>query len=78
MRENGQWEKALALLDKMDSRGIKPEVISYSVAMSACEKGGKREEARERLREMENQGVTQDVISSNAAISACEKPGWWC
>ena len=58
----------------MASKGIERGVITYSAAISACAKGGKREEALGLLREMASK-VERDVITYNAAISACEKDG---
>ena len=33
--KGGQWEKALQLLDEMHAKGLKPNVITYSAAISA-------------------------------------------
>ena len=34
------WERALELLHEMQQWGWQPNVIRYSAAISACEKGG--------------------------------------
>ena len=49
-----------------------PDTISYSAAVSACEKGGRWELALELLNECKTWS-TPNTISYNAAISACEK-----
>eukprot|EP00973_Karenia_brevis_P057172 7954428-Karenia_brevis.AAC.1 len=48
------------------------DVISFSAAISACEKGGQWQWART---EMRRESLHVDVISFSAAISACEKEG---
>ena len=35
----GKWERALSLLNVVRERGIAPNVIGFSAAISACEKG---------------------------------------
>ena len=57
----------------MRRQSVEPNVISYGVAISACEKGAQPEQGLELLREMQRQSVEPDVISYNAAMSACEK-----
>ena len=54
-----------------------PDVISYSAAISACEKAAQCERALEILDEMKRRGVAPNVFSYSAAISACEKGGRW-
>ena len=50
-----------------------PDVISFSAAISACEKGGQWERALSLLEDIKSRGVEPDVISFSAAISACEQ-----
>ena len=64
-------------------------MISFSVAISACEKGGQWQRAlalfddmrkvgvTRRLESICRAGVTPSVISFSAANSACEKGGQW-
>ena len=47
-------------------------MITYSAAVSACEKGRKPSPALDRLQVMLLQGLLPDVITYSAAISACE------
>ena len=61
----------------MNERGIKPNVISYGAAISACCAKGRWERAIELLREMSDVGVPPNTITFSAAISACEKAGRW-
>jgi len=40
-----RWNEALALLDEMRHTGIVPDVITYSAAICACEKGQQHQQA---------------------------------
>ena len=40
-----QWQRALDLLERCESAGIKPDVITYSSAISACQNAGRVGEA---------------------------------
>ncbi len=42
--KDGRWVEAHALIKKMKTRGLPPDVIKYSAAIAACEKGGRWEE----------------------------------
>jgi pentatricopeptide repeat protein len=77
--KEGQWKKALALLDEVKEReGIEPDVRTYSAAISACEKGGQWEQALVLLDEVkEREGIDPNVLTYSAAISACAKGGQW-
>ena len=61
----------------MKKKGITPVVITYSAAISACEKGQQWEEALRLLGEMKKKDITPNVITYNTTISACEKGGQW-
>jgi pentatricopeptide repeat protein len=52
----------------MEERGIQPNVISYSAAISACEKGRQYQKALDLLSKMEERGIQLNVISYSAAI----------
>lgn len=36
----GEWERAVGLLEDMRERGLKPDVVTYSALISACQKAG--------------------------------------
>ena len=61
----------------MPKAQIQPNVISYSAAISACEKGGQWQEALTLFEVMFKAKVQPNVFSYSAAISACEKGGQW-
>eukprot|EP00972_Heterocapsa_arctica_P115678 16449135-Heterocapsa_arctica.AAC.1 len=44
-------EQALALLQDMRRRGLRPSAVSYNAAISACEKGHLAEEPEALLKE---------------------------
>jgi pentatricopeptide repeat domain-containing protein 1 len=56
---------------------VEMDVISFSAAISACEKGGEWEKALQLMRVMVQNKHKLDTITLNAAISACEKSGQW-
>jgi pentatricopeptide repeat protein len=60
----------LQLLEEMKRHGVKPNLISYNAAMSACGKANRPEQALQLLQEMRRHSAEPDVISYNAAISA--------
>lgn len=49
---------------------LQPNVICYSAAITACEKGGEWRKALHLLLKMINSGVEPDTIAYNASISA--------
>ena len=51
---------------------LTPDVLSCSVAISACKKGKHWEGALGMLQEVVHQLLATDVMSCSAAISACE------
>ena len=56
---------------------VSPEVVSYSSAISAFEKGGQWQQALELFLRMPKAKVTPNAISYNATMSASEKGGQW-
>jgi len=55
----------------MPAAGVQPNVISYSAAISACEKASRCDDVLSLLQTMREDGVQPNVISFNAAIQAC-------
>ena len=56
----------------MQLRSPLPNVITYSAAVSACEKGQTPQQALHLLQELQLRGLLANVITYSAAISACE------
>ena len=77
MRKCGQADVALLLLDEMKAEGIRPDVYSYSSAISACGKGGSKftDTALSLFYEMKEQGIRPDNYCYSSAIAACGKGG---
>lgn len=69
------WEKAIELLNEMQSRGVEPTVMSFNATISACEKGGQAEKALALFAEMKAHGIMPNVVVFSAVISACGKGG---
>ena len=61
----------------MQRKCQEPDMITYSAAISACEKGKQPDKALELLEDMQWSGLEPAVITYNAAISACEKGEQW-
>eukprot|EP00747_Dinoflagellata_sp_TGD_P122231 gnl/TRDRNA2_/TRDRNA2_173576_c1_seq18.p2 gnl/TRDRNA2_/TRDRNA2_173576_c1~~gnl/TRDRNA2_/TRDRNA2_173576_c1_seq18.p2 ORF type:complete len:121 (-),score=35.12 gnl/TRDRNA2_/TRDRNA2_173576_c1_seq18:568-930(-) len=57
----------------MEHAGLKPNVVTYSAAISACEKGQQPEKALELLHQMQERKLVPDVVAYSAAISSCER-----
>jgi pentatricopeptide repeat protein len=72
---NEQYASARDRIETLQRREKlnRPDVISYSAAISACEKGSQWQRALDLLKEMREQDVQPDLPCFNAAISACEK-----
>ena len=56
-RRAGQWEKALTLPHKMRKDGMNANMISFSAAISACEKGGQWQQSSTLLHKMREAGM---------------------
>ena len=67
----------LALLESMHRRGLAPNVISYSAAISACEKGGQWQRALSLLRSMVRHAVEAPAPPSSPTVPLCLVcPNW--
>ena len=60
---SGNWEDAVSLVREMRGKGVSPNFISYSVAVSACSKAGQHEPALELMREMKAAGIRANTVT---------------
>ena len=67
----------MALLREVTLKELEPDVISYSAAISSCEKSELWEKALALLREMPSKWLEPNVVSYSATISSCEKSQLW-
>jgi pentatricopeptide repeat domain-containing protein 1 len=68
-----KWQLALVRLSVMPEARMVPDEITYSAAISACEKGGQWQLALNLLSLMPDTRLAPDEITHNAATSACER-----
>ena len=69
------YKQALALIDEMTLRGIKPNQIVISSAMEACAESGQYREALGLLERITTLGLKPDVTMMNTVIKACSIAG---
>ena len=60
---------ALALLTRMESKGVVPDVFSYNCAISACDKSRNWHQAVEVLELMQQKGLEPNLASYRYVIS---------
>ncbi|CAM9211127.1 unnamed protein product [Scytosiphon promiscuus] len=79
LRWGGQREKALAIVEDMNTKGadggVRPDVITYNSAIAACASGGEWKKAGQLIDEMRRKGLKPDRYSYTSAIHACSKAG---
>lgn len=72
----GQMDSALRLLSSMQSAGVSPTVVTYSVAVDACARTGGQialDRALELVDEMRDSGLEPNVVTYNSLIHACAR-----
>ena len=77
MRESVRGDLCVDLLSSMRREGVELDAISYSAAISACEKASEWTYALDLLSSMRREGFELDTISYVAAISAGERESEW-
>ncbi|CAM9429297.1 unnamed protein product, partial [Chrysoparadoxa australica] len=65
-----QSGRVVGFLDVMEGDGLKPDVVSYSMALQACARTEDSRTALEMLQAMRRAGLRPEVRSYNAAIAA--------
>ncbi|CAL1136061.1 unnamed protein product [Cladocopium goreaui] len=71
-----QWQRALDILQQTQDREIST-LITYSSAISCCEKARKAAVAVDLFEELRMAGHEANTIAFSAAVSACEKGQQW-
>ena len=65
------WGRAFTLFDEMEEQcQMKPDLVSYSAAISACEKGTRTDRALGLLQHALDRGLEPDLICFHASIGA--------
>jgi len=57
----------------MQLQGIKPDIVTYSTLISACEKGEDLTKALQVFDYLQRHGIKPDIVTFSALISTCEK-----
>ncbi|KAK3037293.1 hypothetical protein RJ639_032055 [Escallonia herrerae] len=72
---NGIFKDALKLLNRMETEGIKPDLVTYNGLVSGYSLWGQIKEALAMIRQIKNSGLTPNVVSWTALISGCSQNG---
>ena len=72
-KKRNSCQIVLALLEEMKNRGIEPNEVTFSVAVTACGNAGRWRRALEFLDEMRSLGLKINTITYNSAIAALSK-----
>ncbi|CAK9078701.1 Pentatricopeptide repeat-containing protein 10, partial [Durusdinium trenchii] len=74
-----RWQPALELLHAAKKRALQPTLVSYLIAIGACEQGRNWSLALVLMQEFQcyEYPLPPHVNAVNAAISACDKGGQW-
>ena len=64
-------------MEVAEEDNVRPDVYSFTAAISACERGGEAAAALETFRRMQASGISPNEIAYNAAIRACATPQLW-
>jgi pentatricopeptide repeat protein len=71
--KTGMWERALELLNEMESVGVEPSAVTCSVTITACGNGGEWQKSLDLLGKMRRKDMKINLITYNAAIAALSK-----
>eukprot|EP00904_Undaria_pinnatifida_P005078 jgi/Undpi1/16/HiC_scaffold_1.g00016.m1 len=73
---NGEWQKAVSLLDEMREARMSPDGRCYGNAMRACATGGNWQLALALLNTMKKEGVTRTAFNFNIAMQDDGDRSW--
>nr|DAD19176.1 TPA_asm: hypothetical protein HUJ06_020639 [Nelumbo nucifera] len=71
----GRFQEALELLKRMETEGIKPDLVTWNGLISGYAVQGRSKEAWAVIRQISALGVKPNVVSWTALISGCSKNG---
>ena len=74
---SGRWRDALALLEEIERRGLKPTVHSFTGAINAQKQDGRWRTSVELLQRMKALGLKLDSHALSAALGVCGAAGEW-
>ena len=63
LRRLGSPREALDLFDKLNDNGLEPEVVTYTAAISACDKSRQWDRAFELFDELKQRGLEPTIIT---------------
>ncbi|CAN8062462.1 unnamed protein product [Agarophyton chilense] len=72
----GELDAALRLFHSMRAAGVAPTIVTYSIAVDACAKGGGAvavDQAFELFAEMKRNGLEPNLVTYNSLIHACAR-----
>ena len=73
----GAWERALALLDQMRAAGVRPDVVTYTSLIAACQAcGGRWQAALALLNQMEAEGAHGTSFALCRPCAPLDLPSW--
>ncbi len=70
-----QWEKAVELFDQMQSKGCKPDSVTYGGLILAYEKGGQWRRALAALDQMKSNNCRPDSVVYNTVVGVLWNTG---
>ncbi|MDD9950752.1 MAG: hypothetical protein OXT67_04210 [Zetaproteobacteria bacterium] len=73
IRDQFKVELVTQMLQKIHQHGIRPDVIAYNAAISACAEARDKDTALTLLHQMQQHNISPDAISYNGVICACAK-----
>ncbi|PIN26521.1 hypothetical protein CDL12_00724 [Handroanthus impetiginosus] len=72
---NGNFEKAVSLIEQMEGEGVWPELVTYNSMVSGYSTAGRLNEALNMIRDIKNSGLTPNVVTWTALISGSSQNG---
>ena len=70
-----QWEKAAELFEQMQSKGCKPDSVTYGGLILAYEKGGQWRQALAAFDQMKNNNCRPDSVVYNTVVGVLWNTG---